>query len=300
MREIAIVTDDAAALPAEWLEEHREGLAVVGMPVMVDDQALPLGEPKLPSSLVVALAEGRKVTTSRPSPGQFLRVYEQLAAHGYREIVSVHLSAELSGTVSSARIAAQSVDVPVTVIDTRTVAMDQGFGVMAAWEAAGSGADRDEIVAAARGHCGNTVLLYVPSLDQLKRGGRLSPSIARLGTALQIKPLLGLKDGKLAPVEMPRTAAKARSRLVSLAVDALSRNGADPGEENAGSTHVEGAARPEVVIHHLADPDGARELADELVQAYRPDVRITIAEIPAVLAAHVGIGVRAVIVRTAP
>lgn len=286
MRRIAVVTDDAAALPPEWLREPREGLTVVGMPVMVDDQIFAptshADEPELPRSLLIALAEGRKVTTSRPSPGQFRRVYENLEAQGYDGVVSVHLSSELSGTVASARIGRQGIGVPVTVVDTRTVAMDQGFGVMAAWEAAGAGAPLGEVVQAAREGARNTLFLYVPSLEQLKRGGRLSPSVARLGSVLQIKPILGVKNGRLVPVEMPRTATKAKARFLTLAGAGV----ADRGEV------------PELVVHHLADPDAARGLAAELTERGREDARVTIAEIPPVLAAHVGIGVRAVVIRS--
>lgn len=301
-RKIAVVTDDAAALPSGWLK--REGLAVVGMPVMIDDQIFAPDsaghDPELSRSLLVALAEGRKVTTSRPSPGQFRRVYEQLEAQGYDAIVSVHLSSELSGTVSSARIARQPIRIPVTVVDTRTVAMAQGYGVMAAWETAGSGQSLEAVVAAARTAADHKVFLYVPSLEQLKRGGRLAPSVARLGSMLQIKPLLTVRDGKLVAQEMPRTAVKAKARFLHLAGEALQAERDGP----SGGTAAGGEVL-ELVVHHLADPDAAHHLAAELVETYAATAEVTAAsaakaqviEVPPVLAAHVGVGVRAVIVR---
>lgn len=292
MRKIAVVTDDAAALPGDWpaapqgvtgASSPAEGLAVVGMPVMVDDQIFPLDEPELPRSLLVALAEGRKVTTSRPSPGQFRRVYAELEEQGFDGIVSVHLSSELSGTVSSARIGRQSIGIPVTVVDSRTVAMDQGYGVMAAWEAAGRGADQETVVKAAREGSRNTLLLYVPTLEQLRRGGRLAPSIARIGSVLQVKPLLTVKDGRLALLEMPRTAVKAKSRFLKLATAAL-----DAVDED-----------PEIVVHHLSDPGTAHDLGAEIAESRGggEQVSVVVSEVPPVLAAHVGIGVRAVVVR---
>lgn len=302
MPRIAVVTDDAAALPAHWLgrggvDGARPGLRVVGMPVMVDHQIFAPSqaseEPDLARALLVALAEGRTVTTSRPSPGQFRRVYQQLQEQGYEGIVSVHLSADLSGTVSSARIARQSISIPVTVVDTRTVAMAQGFGVQAAWSAAANGAHMATVVQAARTANSHQVFLYVPSLDQLKRGGRLAPSVARVGSMLQIKPLLTVRDGGLVVAETPRTAVKAQARFRALVGDALAQAMAS----HAPSTDA--SADPDLVVHHLADPDGAYDLAGDVTEQYAPEAVSEVVEIPPVLAAHVGIGVRAAVIRRA-
>ncbi|MDO5617678.1 DegV family protein [Kocuria sp.] len=305
MRRIAVVTDDAAALPPEWLSDDPtgatspSGLTVVGMPVVVDDQIFaPVAnsrEPDLSRSLLVALAEGRRVSTSRPSPGQFRRAYQDLADEGYEGIVSVHLSAELSGTVSSARIARQGIPIPVTVVDTRTVAMAQGYAVMAAWAAAGEGGDMAAVAAAAHQAGAHHVFLYVPSLDQLKRGGRLAPSVARLGSMLQIKPLLTVQDGRLTVAEMPRTAVKAVARFRALVGGSLEQAMAAP--VFAAETHEGGSGQPDLVVHHLADPDSAHDLAEHLIERYAPQATARVVEIPPVLAAHVGIGVRAAVVR---
>lgn len=300
MPKIAVVTDDAAALPAPWLgrggaDGAREGLQVVGMPVMVDHQIFAPSqaseEPDLARSLLVALAEGRKVTTSRPSPGQFRRVYLQLQEQGYEAIVSVHLSAELSGTVSSARIARRGITIPVTVVDTRTVAMAQGLGVQAAWNAAAHGADMAQVVQTARTAAQHQVFLYVPSLEQLKRGGRLAPSVARVGSMLQIKPLLTVQGGRLVVAETPRTAVKAKARFRALVGSALEA------AISVGSGSAVGSPEPDLVVHHLADPDGAHDLVGDVTEQYAPDAVAEVVEIPPVLAAHVGIGVRAAVIR---
>ncbi|MCJ8503437.1 DegV family protein [Kocuria flava] len=290
-RRIAVVTDDAAALPPAWAAAAAGtgGLAVVEMPVMIDGQIFPAperapgtGDDEVPRALLLALAEGRPVTTSRPSPGQFRRVYQRLEAAGYEGIVSVHLSAELSGTTGSARIGRRAVDVPVTVVDSRTAAMAQGFGVQRAWTAAGAGAGLEEVAAAAReGSRDNTLLLWVPSLEPLRRGGRLAPSAAVLSQVLPIRPLLSIDGGRLVAVEKPRTAARARARFAALVGEAL-----------ATAEHED----PVLVLHHLGDEDGARELGEQLVEAHRPDARLLVCPLPPVLAAHVGLGARAAVV----
>jgi DegV family protein with EDD domain len=287
-RRIAVVTDDAAALPPAWLETagREGGLEVVQMPVMIDGQIFPVPDgphdDEIPQALLLALAEGRPVTTSRPSPGQFRRVYQRLQEAGYEGIVSVHLSAELSGTTGAARIARQAIDVPVTVVDSRTAAMAQGFGAQKAWNVAGTGAGQEEVAAAAReGSRDNTLLLWVPSLDSLRRGGRIAPSSAVLNAVLQIRPLLSIADGKLVAVEKPRSPARARARFAALVGEAL-----------ATSEHED----PVLVMHHLGDENGARELGEELVDAHRPDATLVVSQLPPVLAAHVGLGARAAVV----
>jgi DegV family protein with EDD domain len=222
------------------------------------------------------------VSTSRPSPGQFRRVYQRLQDAGYEGIVSVHLSGELSGTVGSARVARQSVQVPVTVVDTRTVAMAQGFGVQKAWATAGTGAGQEEVAAAARdGARENTLLLWVPSLETLRRGGRIGSGPAMLGAVLQIKPLLSVADGKLVAVEKPRSAARARARFAALVGEAL-----------ATAEHED----PVLVLHHLGDEDAARELGEEITESHRPGADLVVCQLPPVLAAHVGLGARAAVV----
>lgn len=291
-RRIAVVTDDAAALPPAWRESaaREGGLEVVEMPVMIDGQIFPVPDrgggagpdDEVPRALALALAEGRPVTTSRPSPGQFRRVYRRLQDGGHTGIVSVHLSGELSGTVAAARLARQDVDVPVTVVDSRTVAMALGFGVQKAWAVAGTGAGLDDVAAAAReGGQDNTLLLRVPSLENLRRGGRITPGAAMLGTVLQIKPLLSITDGKLVAVEKPRSPARAQARFAALVGEALATS------EHAG---------PVLVVHHLGDEDGARRLGEELLAGHRPDADLVLSPLPPVLAAHVGLGARAAVV----
>lgn len=315
-RRIAVVTDDAAALPPEWVlppgaeaasgspdpaaagqepeaaaaravaRTTRPGLAVAPMPVSIDGTALDGPASGWLEAVEEALAQDRAAATSRPSPGQLLRQYRQLEAKGFEGIVSVHCSAQLSGSVTSARIASAAVGIPVEIVDTRTIAMAQGRGVLDAWEAAGRGADLSGTAEAAReGSAASQLLLWVPGLDTLRRGGRISPSVAALGTMLQVKPLLRMTGGQLGVAELPRTDQRGRARLLRRSGRALR----DSARE-----------RPQATVHHLLR-DGGREQAEDIAEQlleHCPDAEVRCLPMPAVLASHAGPGALAVIVHS--
>jgi len=125
---VAIVTDSTASLPEGAAE--RWGVGVVPLDVVVDGERHVEGVDLSPDALLAALTHGGKVTTSQPPPAAFASAYERAAASGAREIVSIHLSGELSGTVRAARLAAESSSVPVHVVDSGVVAMALGFAVL--------------------------------------------------------------------------------------------------------------------------------------------------------------------------
>lgn len=281
---VAVVTDNAAALPPAWQDEFEASgvFACVELPVLIGGQLYTEDEADMLSSLVIALAEGRPVTTSRPAPGQLRKIYAAFQAAGFEAIVSVHLSAELSGTLGAARIARQDIDIPVRLVDTHSAALGQGLGVRAAVQAALAGQGIDDVAAAASAASAESqVLIQVNSLETLRRGGRINPTSAMLGTMLQIKPLLSLHEGKIVTVERPVSAIKARGRFMTLMGEALANSEQDS---------------PVLCIHHVSDPHGARELGETLVDRYRPDAQLILSELPAVLSAHVGLGTKAAIV----
>ncbi|MDP5226028.1 MULTISPECIES: DegV family protein [Arthrobacter] len=283
---VAVVTDSAAALPAEWLAQAPPWFRHVPLPVMVGEEIfssadLADDDGALLERLSLAMAVGEPVKTSRPSPATLAAAYRDLAAAGYGAIVSVHLSRELSGTADAARLAAESCPVPVDVVDSRTAAMCLGFAVQAACAMASQGAPSELVKAAAETSlASSTVHFYVPSLEQLRRGGRIGGAASWLGTMLAIKPILGIADGRVVPVEKVRSSARALARLEELAVAAA----ADIPESSLG-----------LAVHHFGSAQAARELADRL-QARLPEAPPpVISSLPAVLAAHVGLGVLAIV-----
>lgn len=279
---VAVVTDSTASLPPAVLDVVD--VVVVPLQVVVDGTAHREGVDLSPARLVEVLRAGAHVTTSQPGPEAFARAYARVAARGVREIVSVHLSGELSGTVVSAHTAAQTAAVPVHVVDSRSVGMGLGLAVLAAARAAAEGTDGTAVARAAeRCAASTTVLFAVDTLEHLRRGGRLGPVAAALGTVLGMRPVLGVSAGRLEVVEKVRTSARARGRLVELVAQDVGRRG-----------------DVDLAVHHLGDPDAAAALADEVRAACGDGVRhVHVAEISAVVGAHAGPGMLAVVVADA-
>ncbi len=281
----AVVTDSAAALPADWAAGlSGDGrLTVIPMPVMVGEEIYGEGEDDISETIALALASGTSVKTSRPSPGQFEQAYEAAQRRGFEAVVSVHISGGLSGTADAARLAAGRVGIPVEVVDSGTVGMALGMAVQEAARVAAEGADAEAVAAAAAGQAGRTkVYFYVPSLEQLRRGGRIGAAASLWGTMLAIKPILGVDGGKIVPLEKVRSAVRAVARLEEIvAADASARTA---------------SADVRLAVHHFGNPTEAEGLAERLAAALPQCPPAQISSLPAVLAAHAGLGVLAVIV----
>jgi DegV family protein with EDD domain len=274
---IAVVTDSTSYLPAAL----RDRLGVVVVPVQVVIGGTSYDEGAQVSSAVVAeaLRAWRPVTTSRPNPKAFEEVYSAAAAAGATGVVSVHLSADMSGTVGSAQSAAGSSPVPVRVVDSRLIGMALGFAAMSAAESAATGADLDDVAAVAEKRArGASAFFYVDTLEYLRRGGRVGAAAALVGSALSVKPLLHLVDGRIALLEKVRTTSRALVRLEDVAV------------ERAGSAPVD------IAVHHLASPARADVLAAKIRDRVPGLREMVVCEVGAVVGAHVGPGMLAVAV----
>src|SRR5256886_1381807 len=272
-RPVAVVTDSTAGLPDELIAER--GVTVVPLTVSIDGASGREGVDVTPGDVAKALVARRSsVTTSRPSPGEFTTAYDRLLDEGAAGIVSVHLSAKLSGTYESARLAAAAYPDRVAVVDSQSTGMGLGFAVLAA----GGLPDLDSAVAAARAAVARTTtLFYVDTLEYLRRGGRIGAASALLGTALSVKPILRMVDGEIVVRDKGRTASRALARLVDLAVEAA------------------GDAEVEVGVHHLAAPERAQALALRLRERLRVHTCYQ-SEVSAAVAAHVGPGLVSVVV----
>jgi DegV family protein with EDD domain len=270
---VAVVTDSTAYLP-EGLAAER-GITVVPLQVTMGERTAYEGVDLTPAEFAAWITgAGRRATTSQPSPAAFAEAYD---ACGASEIVAVHLSGGLSGTAGAAAAAAGGRT--VRVVDSRQTGMGLGFAVLAAASAASSGASLADVAAAAETAARNTrTLFYVDTLEYLRRGGRIGAAAALVGTALAVKPLLHIADGAIAPLEKVRTASKAIARLEEIAV------------AEAGSVPVS------IAVHHLASADRAAALAERL-RARLPALRdLYVTEVGAVVGAHTGPGMLAVVV----
>ncbi len=213
---VVIVTDSTAYIPAELIQPLP--VEVVPLQVIWGNETFRDGVDLQPDEFYTRLQSAAVMpTTSQPSPAAFYEVYRNLLEQGH-EILSVHISAYLSGTFDSATQARQRFPGQrIELVDTNTTSMAMGFQVLAAARAAKQGATLTEckaIVEAGQGHTG--VLFAVNTLEFLKRGGRIGGAAAFLGTVLNLKPLLELRDGRIEAVERVRTMSKAMDRLLDL------------------------------------------------------------------------------------
>jgi len=273
---VRVVTDSTSALPAAIAAEA--GLTTVPLHVAVDGTEHLEGVDVTDEALADAIVAGAPVTTSQPTPAAFAAVFERLAAEGASAVVAVHISGELSGTAAASAAAAAGAPVPVRVVDSRSAAAGTGLAALAAARAAAAGADADEVERVARDVAASgTTLFLVGSLDHLRRGGRLTRAAAAVGTVLGMRPVLTVRDGRIEVLAKVRTRAAATDRLVEVAREAAAR-----------------ARRPLVAVHHLDTPGDAAALAERLADAAAEPV--VVGPVGAVLGAHVGPGVLAVVV----
>ncbi len=276
MPPVAVVTDSTAALPPGLAQ--RYGITVVPVQVVIDGVAGLEGTDVTPAHVAAALAARVAVSTSRPTPAEFQRAYDRAAAAGAEAVVSIHLSGELSGTADTARLAAGSATVPTMVLDSRSTAMGLGFAVLAAAEAAAAGEEMAAVAARAEATAaGTSVLFCVDTLEYLRRGGRIGAAAALIGTALSVKPILRISDGRIAMAEKVRTTSKAMARLGDLAV------------AGAGDGPVDAA------VHYLAVPDRANAMAERLRREIADLRNLYVTDVGATVAAHTGPGVLGIV-----
>jgi DegV family protein with EDD domain len=276
---VAVITDSTAYLPDELVEGY--GIHVVPLYVVLAGHSGREGWDIGPDDVARTLAvRGQTVSTSRPTPGDFVAAYRRALDAGADRLVSIHLSSELSGTWDAARLAASQVgEHVVTVVDSRSAAMGTGFAVLAAARSAATGADAAVVARAAREIAAATRTLFVvDTLEHLRRGGRIGSAAAVLGSALAVKPVLHVQDGRVVPLEKVRTSTRALNRLVQRAVEA------------AG----EGAVS--VAVHHLAAAEKADRLAAELRDRLPMLRELHVSQIGAAIGAHVGPGAVGIVV----
>ncbi|MGZ5415971.1 MAG: DegV family protein [Nocardioides sp.] len=282
MSRIALVTDSTAMLPGDLAAER--GITVVPLQIVIGAKSYDEGvDPEAtPDTIAEALRVYQPVSTSRPTPAVFLEAYEKAAADGAEAVLSVHLSGEVSGTFESAQLAAREASIPVLAVDTRQLGMATGYAVLAAADVLAAGGPVEEAAGAALARAAATTsLFYVDTLEYLRRGGRIGAAAAVLGSALAVKPLLTVTDGRITSLEKVRTASRALARLEELAVA-------------AAETH-----KIDVAVAHLAGADRAEELAGRLrarLAANLDDREVFVGEVGAVIGAHVGPGMVAVVV----
>jgi len=244
---IKIVTDSSAYLPADLVQQYD--IHVIPLRVLFGEQAYRDDIDLSNQEFYRRLAEAETLpTTSQPSAGEFFDLYSELSKDGH-EIISIHISSKLSGTISSAQSAKEMLpEARITIIDSASTAMGLGLMVLRAARAAAEGKTSAEIVAAVEEMIpAMNVVFVVDTLEYLQKGGRIGGAAALVGTLLKVKPILCLKDGRIEPLDKVRSKRKALARLLEVV------------EERVGpGTSVQ------VAVLHAQVPDEARGLEQEV------------------------------------
>lgn len=266
---VAVVVDTTSDIPENLRQEL--GITEVPLLIMFGTEQFRDGVDISNDDFYARLVEGNvHPTTSQPSAGDFVEVYERLAKD-HEGIVSIHLGGKLSGTVRSAQQAAEMVPgVPIRVIDSGSVSMGMGFLGIEAARMARAGQSLDEIAAAVEAMVPRIVLWAVlDSLKFLERGGRIGKGRALLGTLLNVKPMIYIR-GEVLPGERVRTHKKAIARMEELA-------------------SAEGPYKHLAVLYSTG-PEYAGELADRLGTIH-PREQIIVSQLTGVIGVHGGPGV---------
>ena len=216
-RSVAIVTDSTSDLPSQLA--RTRSITIVPLTLHFEGLSLLDGVDIRPSEFYRKLPNATThPTTSQPAPGQFAEKYSELLAN-HDEVVSVHISEKLSGTYASAVQGAELTDAKrVHVVDSQLVSMSLGLLTLAASELAAKGASADAVVERISAMRDQVQTYFsVATLEFLRRGGRIGRASALLGSVLQVKPVLCIRDGLVTPLERVRTFDRALNRVIDLA-----------------------------------------------------------------------------------
>jgi DegV family protein with EDD domain len=219
LSKVCIVTDSTSDITPAQAEAN--GIVIRPLYVVFGDKMYLDGVEITPDRFYTMLAEAQTLpTTSQPSPGEFVDLYESIFAKGYETIISVHLSSGLSGTCDAARQAAQQLGRDIHVVDSRSISVGVGVQAMAAAQAAREGKSVPEILEAIE-HCrrNQEVVFTLNTLEYLAKGGRIGKARSLLGSLLNIKPIIRVEDGIYVDAGKARSQKQALEQIVQLFKD---------------------------------------------------------------------------------
>ncbi len=265
---VVVVTDSSARLPAAAVAEW--GIQVVPLHVLLDGQDLRDGLDAMPADLY----QRPQVSTAGASPAELAAAYRSaLSGSGGDGVVAVHIAGALSSTLGAAEHVAQQFGGAVQVVDSESAGMGTGFVALAAARAARTGASLDETAAQARSAVSRVhAFIVVQRLENLRRSGRIGTAASWLGTALALKPLLQIDDGKLVLAQRVRTTSKAVAAMVEQVLE------------------VVGERRAALAVQHVDNPGGAADLAGTLTSALPACGPVVVTDLGPVLGIHLGPG----------
>ncbi|MEX1376468.1 MAG: DegV family protein [Eubacteriales bacterium] len=269
---IKIITDSTCDLPQEIVEQYN--IEVLPLKVIFGKKEYVDGIDLTVEQFYSMLVEAKDLpTTSQVTPEQFNKVYEKAKADG-DDVISIHISSDMSGTLQSANISKDHVEYDkIHLVDSRTVTVQLGMMVVEACRMKESGASVDEILARLDEMVEKTVLYAsIATLEYLKKGGRIKASSAAIGSALNIKPIITIADGLVESIGKARGTKKSFEEIKKLI-------------ENSGTT-LDGK---EIYIGHASDTENMAKLKEFLLKHYKPS-KVVECVVGACVGTHAGPG----------
>jgi len=272
MQRIALMTDSTCDIPLEWRTQYE--ITVIPLTIVFGEELYRDGVDITPEEFYERLPLTRPIpTTSQPAPSLFLEAYQQAAAEGAEEIIVITISAAMSGTIQSARQAAEQSPIPVHVLDGKNNSMGLGWQVIAAAREREAGGTVESIIATAE-RVRDSIVYFITldTMEYLAKGGRIGGATKFLETILRIKPMIGVN---------PRTGS------VIPSIPARSRQGAINGLFKEFFSHVDTSLPMHITVLHNAALDEAKELAERVLAEFSPAEMFIIIVSP-VLAVNTG------------
>ena len=283
---IAIATDTNSGITA--MEGEKLGVFVLAMPVNLEETIHYEGIDITSEQLYDAMRQHRDVSTSQPSPGQLMELWDGILAKGYDEIVYIPMSSGLSGSCQSAALFAQDYDGRVHVVDNHRISVTQKESVISALRLVEQGYDAGQIRDFLEKHAYDaSIYITVDSMEYLKKGGRVTPAAATLATVLNLKPVLTIQGDKLDAFAKVRGMKLAESKMI----EAIHQDRAE---------RFKDVPESRLLIETAGTLENG-ELAEhwrQQVQAEFPFAKVSYANLPCSIACHLGMNSVATVIMT--
>ena len=277
---IAIVTDSNSGITQE--EGKQLGIRIVPMPFMINGEEYLEDITLTQQEFYAKLGEGSDISTSQPSPESIMALWDEVLEE-YDEIVHIPMSSGLSGSCQTAMMLAEDYDGKVEVVNNQRISVTQRRSVQDALDMAAAGMDAEAICKKLEETgLDSTIYITVDTLKYLKKGGRITPAAAALGTLLRLKPVLTIQGEKLDAFAKARTMKQARSMMITaITRDLETRFGDVTGEK----TYID--------VAHTDNDEMAQELAAELRELF-PETEVHVDPLSLSVACHIGPGALAI------
>ena len=279
----AVVTDSNSGITQSQAKEM--GIFVIPMPFMINGETYEEDINLTQGEFYERLKEDAEISTSQPSPETVMTLWDQILKE-YDEIIHIPMSSSLSSSCQTALMLSEDYDGRVQVADNRRISITQRQAAKDAFEMASLGMEAKEICRELERTSGETsIYITIDTLKYLKRGGRVTPAAAALGTLLRLKPVLQIQGGKLDAFSKARTMKQAKSTMTAAIAQDLNKRFDDPEARHSW-----------IAVALTCNEEAAKEFADELREMYPNTGHIVINPLSLSVACHIGPGALAVAV----